>query len=792
MIRSDDWPYFHPSFTILLNSKEKEVTMKQGMRFWKIGMALLLVAVLAGGAEAANFTRLNPIMYREINTVLQQYLSNNINLNQNVTIGNMQVYWNQRMVGNAINAIVEGAHTIVQFNPELSQYEELQSLRPDVVDGLILPPVMTSTDVANLVSGFFLKADLYILDPNSAVFPVTSDPTHPSWVVYSSLGLNPDGTKNLLISIFDSVNGNLLGYGTPPPTYTALSIDGPEWGATSPCNGIWHDWMMSAKNGYDAMGYSTEGIDVATSAQIQGHIQSSTTALFYELDHGGSYNFHNICPDSGRIYGSDIGAWISGYTKMPFAFIGSCEGLCENGPGTFSYEFRKNDTAGTTAVGYCHMDWSGLTGEDYDCTQCWNNSIAWQDDLFDRLKNGETVKDAFDHALADYPMCGNGSTCMRLDGDQNLKLVPVVMRGSLPTAEAGSNQTVEQTNAAGTSVTLDGSASSSPNAATLTYAWSWSGGSATGVNPTASFPLGTTAVTLTVDDGFGSPLDVTQRSDKVYITVEDTTKPVFTIVPATVTVEQTSASGTPVTLPPATATDICDANPTITSNAPAVFPLGTTTVTFTATDHSGNKATATTTVTVQDTTPPVLKVPAAVSVEQTNRAGTPYALPPATATDICDANPTITSNAPAVFPLGTTTVTFTATDHSGNSTSGTTTVTVRDTTPPDITNVNANPSILWPPNHKMVPVTVAVSVTDICDAAPKCRIVAVGSNEPENGLGDGDTAPDWVIKGDFNLNIRSERSGTGSGRVYTITVQCTDFSGNSATKDVKVTVPHNM
>jgi hypothetical protein len=709
MIRSDNWPYFHPSFTILLNSKEKEVTMKQGMRFWKIGMALLLVVVLAGGAQAANFIRLNPIMYTDINNVLQQYLSNDINLNQNVTIGIMQVYWNQRMVR---NAIVEGADTVIQFDPVLHEYVELQSQRPDVVDSQILNPVLTLMDVANLVSGF-QNAQLYILKPGSSVFPVTSDPTHPSWVVYSSLGLNPDGTNNLLISIFDSVNGDFLGYGTPPPTYTALSIDGPDWGVTSPCNGIWHDWMISARNGYDAMGYSTEGIDVATSAQIQGHIQSSTTALFYELDHGGSYNFHNICPDSGRIYGSDIGAWISDYTKMPFAFIGSCEGLCENGPGTFSYEFRKNDTAGTAAVGYCHMDWTGTGTESYDCTQCWNNSIPWQDDLFDRLKNGETVKDAFDHALADYPMCGNGSSCMRLDGDQNLKLVPVISRGSLPTANAGSNQTVEQTNAAGTSVTLNGSGSSSPNGATLTYSWSWSGGSATGVNPTASFPLGTTAVTLTVDDGFGSPLDVTQRSDEVNITVEDTTPPVFTFVPVSVTVEQTSAAGTPVTLSAATATDICDASPTISSNAPAVFPLGTTTVTFTATDDSGNKAIATTTVTVIDTTPP------------------------------------------------------------------------------DITNVNATPSILWPPNHKMVPVTVAVSVTDICDAAPKCSIVAVSGNEPENGLGDGDTAPDWVITGDFNLNLRSERSGTGGGRVYTITVQCTDFSGNSATKDVNVTVPHN-
>ncbi len=686
--------------------------MKKGMRFWKIFMALLLVVIITGSAEA--LTRLNPIPYVDIGTVLGDYAARNILLNRSIAIGVKEVYWNQRMVG---DAIVEGAATVVQFDPVAKEYVELQSLRPDVVDSQILSPVFTSGDFSGLVLGIFQKAQLYILQPGSAVFPVTSNPnynpTHPSWVVYSTTGVDAEGNNHLVISIFDSVSGEFLGYGAPPP-YTALSIDGPDWGATSPCDGIWHGWMMSAKNGFDAMGYSTEGIDVATAAQIQGHIQSSSTALFYELDHGGSTSFHNICPDStGNIFGTDVGSWISGYTKMPFAFIGSCGGLCSNGPGTFSYEFRKGDTTGTAAVGYCHMDWTGTGSETYDCTECWGNSVPWQDDLFERLKNGETVKDAFDHALADYPMCGNGSSCMRLDGDQNLKLVPVVIRGSLPTAKAGPDQTVEQTSMAGTPVTLDGSASSSPNGATLTYAWSWTGGSATGVSPTVSFPLGTTIVTLIVDDGYGSPLDESQRSDTVSITVMDTTPPDFVFVPADVTVEQTNKAGTPVTLDPATATDICDADPVITNNAPTVFPLGTTTVTFTATDASGNSAT------------------------------------------------------------------------------GTTKVTVQDTTPPDITRVNANPSQLWPPNHKMVSVTIDVSLTDICDAAPNCKIASVSSNEPQNGLGDGDTAPDWMVTGDLSLNLRAERSGTGSGRYYTITVRCTDSSGNSATKDLKVAVPHN-
>jgi hypothetical protein len=153
---------------------------------------------------------------------------------------------------------------------------------------------------------------------------------------------------------------------------------------------------------------------------------------------------------------------------------------------------------------------------------------------------------------------------------------------------------------------------------------------------------------------------------------------------------------------------------------------------------------------------------------------------------------TVTSNAPAVFPLGTTTVTFTATDDAGNSSTATTTVTIVDTTPPIINAVTANPSTLWPPNHKLRPVVLSVDVSDICDAHLDCSIISVSSNEPVDGLGDGDTAPDWIITGNLTVNLRAERSGIGNGRVYTITVRCTDDSGNSSTKAAVVTVAHDQ
>ena len=94
--------------------------------------------------------------------------------------------------------------------------------------------------------------------------------------------------------------------------------------------------------------------------------------------------------------------------------------------------------------------------------------------------------------------------------------------------------------------------------------------------------------------------------------------------------------------------------------------------------------------------------------------------------------------------------------------------------------------------HKMVPVTIAVSTFDNCDPAPICKIISVTSNEPENGSCDGNKAPDWEITGDLTVDLRAERSGCGNGRVYTIQVQCTDAADNSSVDTVAVYVPHDQ
>lgn len=123
------------------------------------------------------------------------------------------------------------------------------------------------------------------------------------------------------------------------------------------------------------------------------------------------------------------------------------------------------------------------------------------------------------------------------------------------------------------------------------------------------------------------------------------------------------------------------------------------------------------------------------------------------------------------------------------------TVTVRealgDVTPPEIESLTADPAVLWPPNRKMVGVTVAVVATDDSGEEPACEITAVASDEPVTGPGD-TTAPDWQVTGPLAADLRAERLGTGDGRTYTIDVTCFDAAGNEATATVEVLVPHDQ
>ncbi len=144
------------------------------------------------------------------------------------------------------------------------------------------------------------------------------------------------------------------------------------------------------------------------------------------------------------------------------------------------------------------------------------------------------------------------------------------------------------------------------------------------------------------------------------------------------------------------------------------------------------------------------------------------------------------------LPLGTNLVEVNVTDSVSNTASCSTTITVVDLMPPQISSASASPSVLWPPNHQMVTVAINATATDDCGTVT-WKIIGVHSNEAVNGPGEGNTAPEWQILGDHAVSLRAERSGNGTGRVYGITVQAQDVTGNlSSPVRVMVTVPKSQ
>lgn len=123
------------------------------------------------------------------------------------------------------------------------------------------------------------------------------------------------------------------------------------------------------------------------------------------------------------------------------------------------------------------------------------------------------------------------------------------------------------------------------------------------------------------------------------------------------------------------------------------------------------------------------------------------------------------------------------------------TIEVIDTTAPTIAPT-ANLGILWPPNHQMKDIIIQANAKDN-SGMPVELGATISSNEPIDGLGDGDVAPDWTepvidnADGLISFQLRAERAGSGNGREYTIMITATDDSGNSSQASVVIIVPHD-
>jgi PKD repeat protein len=287
----------------------------------------------------------------------------------------------------------------------------------------------------------------------------------------------------------------------------------------------------------------------------------------------------------------------------------------------------------------------------------------------------------------------------------------------------------------GSTIAFDGSASSDPDGDALTYDWDFGDGTVgAGVRPTHSYANeGQYLVSLMVSDGRLTSTAMAGSRSFVSVLVSsggtlDTIPPVTTAVPS----------------PPADASGWNRTDVIVDLNA---------------VDDPGGSG-------VQD-------IYVELSGAQTGAATVPGAA----------ALATITRD-------GATDIDFFATDNAGNRETPQRRTIRIDRTGPTISGMPGQGCVLWPPNHRLV--TVAdVSAADGLSGLAGGLLITVTSNEPINDVGDGNTGPDFVIAGG-KVALRVERSGTSTGRIYTITATATDRAGNTTQAVSTCVVPHDQ
>jgi len=305
-----------------------------------------------------------------------------------------------------------------------------------------------------------------------------------------------------------------------------------------------------------------------------------------------------------------------------------------------------------------------------------------------------------------------------------------------------------------------------------------------GLSLSAAFPAGTTQIIWTATDNVnGNTATCVQTVTVTVSNSGDTTPPTLT-VPANVAATTASCSATlddELGTAEATDTGACNGAVTITrTGVPAnfIFPTGTTTILYTATDAAGNTSNGVQLVTVTESPaiPPTITAPADVSVNTgpgATSCGTVVsnaALGSATANDNCAGVTVTRTGVPAgnIFPVGNTTVTYTATDASGNTAQDTQIVTVTDNTVPVV--------------------TAPAAVTLYTGAgATSCGVTVSNLNAT---LGTGSATDNCPGVGAVT------RSGVPAGNVFplgntTVTYLATDAHGNTGSATQVVTVVDN-
>jgi hypothetical protein len=190
------------------------------------------ISILLGLIAVAGFLSIGAFVTSEDDALLGRYETGNTTF-EKLVIGDRIVYWHQRTID---GAIVEGDFISLQFDKNTKELlKKAVHWRDDLPDHV--PVTISEKQAESMVNGQNVSAKLYIISPESKVFPIHPPPKHPCWVVRSSKN------QKITITIIDAVTGAILGHGIPPPPSNTRPGSKPSEPSMSPrkireCSGL--------------------------------------------------------------------------------------------------------------------------------------------------------------------------------------------------------------------------------------------------------------------------------------------------------------------------------------------------------------------------------------------------------------------------------------------------------------------------------------------------------------------------------------------------------------------------
>lgn len=349
--------------------------------------------------------------------------------------------------------------------------------------------------------------------------------------------------------------------------------------------------------------------------------------------------------------------------------------------------------------------------------------------------------------------------------------------------------------------TANGAINLTPSGGVAPYSYAWSTADGSGLNATSEDQTNLSAGTydVAVTDANGC----TAGGSYTIVAAPDNANPTITAPSDINQVADNGVCTAAVSVPNPTYSDNCSvasllwemtgatvdnsAGSGINSVGTYTFNKGTTTITWTVTDAAGNSAQASMNVTVTDDQNPSITAPAdvAVSADAGTCSATNVTLGSPTTSDNCGVG-SVANDAPASFPEGTTVVTWTVTDNSGNTATATQNVTVTDDEKPVIADLSDLSTSVCASDETASPQYEVVNgiglpagrISDNCSSTFTITYTISGATTVTNGTGDASGTTFYEGISTVTYYVKDESGNVSDGKSFTVTVDHKPNTGN--------------